>query len=73
MRQPEEDLHAIRDSVHSAWATRRVCGLIGIAMTLRVERIIALDEAGRISRSDAVRMAREAEAVALCLPPLPRL
>ncbi|CAO4164984.1 MULTISPECIES: hypothetical protein [Methylobacteriaceae] len=68
-----EDLHAIRDDVRSAWATRRCCGLVGIAATLRIERVIALDAAGRISRADAVRMAREAEALALCFPPLPTL
>lgn len=70
--QPE-DLHAIRDRIRSAWTTRRVCGLVGIAATLRVERIIALDGAGRLSRGDAVRMALEAEAVALCFSPLPTL
>ncbi len=67
-----EDLHAIRDRIQSAWTTRRVCGLVGIAATLRVERIIALDGAGRISRTDAVR-ALEAEAVAMCFAPLPTL
>lgn len=70
---PREDLHAVRDRLRAAWTTRRVCGLVGIAATLRVERIIALDAAGRLSREDALRMAREAEAVALCVAPLPRL
>lgn len=68
-----EDLHAIRDRVRSAWTTRRVCGLVGIAATLRIERLITLDGAGRLPRGDAIRMALEAEAVALCLPPLPTL
>ena len=68
-----EDLHAIRDRVRSAWTTRRVCGLVGVAATLRVERIIALDGAGRLPRGDALRTALEAEAVALCFPPLPWL
>ncbi|SFU94270.1 MULTISPECIES: hypothetical protein [unclassified Methylobacterium] len=70
--QPE-DLHAIRDRTRAAWITRRACGLVGIAATLRIERIIALDGAGRLRREDALRMAREAEAVALCFPPLPWL
>ncbi len=68
-----EDLHQIRDRLRSAWTTRRVCGLVGVAATLRVERIIALDGAGRLPRGDALRMALEAEAVALCFPPLPTL
>jgi hypothetical protein len=68
-----DDLHAIRGRTRAAWTTRRVCGLIGIAATLRIERLIALDSAGRISRPDALRMAREAEALALCFSPLPWL
>ncbi len=70
---PDEDLLAVRDRVRLAWATRRVCGLVGVAMALRVERLIALDDAGRIPHADAIRMALEAEAVALCLRPLPSL
>lgn len=68
-----EDLHAIRDRARAAWTSRRVCGLVGIAATLRIERIIALDGAGRIPRSDALRMALEVEALALCFGPLPWL
>lgn len=68
-----EDLHAIRDRVRTAWTSRRVCGLVGIAAMIRIERVIALDGAGRISRTDALRMALEAEAVALCFSPLPTL
>lgn len=68
-----EDLHTIRDRLRAAWTTRRVCGLVGIAATLRIERLIALDSAGRLRREDAVRMALEAEALACCFPPLPWL
>ena len=68
-----EDLQVIRDRTRAAWTTRRVCGLVGIAATLRIERLIALDGAGRIPRSDALRMALETEALALCFPPLPWL
>lgn len=68
-----EDLQAIRDRVRGAWTTHRVCGLVGIAATLRIDRLIALDGAGRIARADALRMAYEAEAVALCFAPLPWL
>ncbi|ACB24639.1 hypothetical protein [Methylobacterium radiotolerans] len=68
---PDEDLHKVRDRLRSAWATRRVCGLVAVAMALRVDRLIALDGAGRLRREDALRMALEAEAVALCVRPLP--
>lgn len=68
---PDEDLHAVRHRLQVAWATRRVCGLVAVAMALRVDRLIALDGAGRLRREDALRMALEAEAVALCVRPLP--
>ncbi|MEE7440900.1 hypothetical protein [Methylobacterium oryzae] len=68
---PDRDLHAVRDRLRLAWATRRVCGLVAVAMALRVDRLIALDDAGRIPHADAMRMALEAEAVALCVRPLP--
>lgn len=68
---PDEDLHAVRGRLRTAWATRRVCGLVAVAMALRVDRLIALDGAGRLRREDALRMALEAEAVALCVRPLP--
>ncbi len=68
---PDEDLHKVRDRLRSAWATRWVCGLVAVAMALRVDRLIALDGAGRLRREDALRMALEAEAVALCVRPLP--
>jgi len=68
-----EDLHVIRDRTRAAWMTRRVCGLVGIASTLRIERLIALDGAGRLPRADALRMALETEALALCFRPLPWL
>ncbi|MFF9550860.1 hypothetical protein [Methylobacterium fujisawaense] len=67
----DEDLQAVRDRLRFAWATRRVCGLVGVAMALRVDRLIALANDGRIPHADAVRMAHEAEAVALCVRPLP--
>ena len=67
--QPES-LDEIRERVRLAWSMRRVCGLVGMAAPLRIERLIALDALGRIGRQDAVRMAREAEALALCFPPL---
>ena len=68
---PDQDLQAVRGRLRTAWATRRVYGLAGVAMALRVERLIALESAGRIPHAGAVRMALEAEAVALCVRPLP--
>jgi len=57
--------------IRLAWSTRRSCGLLAIAAGLRVERVIALEAAGRLSPEDALRHALEAEAVAICLRPLP--
>lgn len=68
---PDEDLHVVRDRLRIAWATRRVCGLVGVAMAFRVDRLIALADDGRIPRADVIRLALEAEAVALCVRPLP--
>jgi hypothetical protein len=59
--------------IRAAWASRRSCGLVAVAMGLRVERVIALAAQGRLSPDDALRHALEAEAMALCLSPLPRL
>ncbi|MHC2003010.1 hypothetical protein ACYQR9_21615 [Methylobacterium sp. CM6241] len=65
-----DSLPAIRERVRFAWSTRRACGLIALAVGVRIDRIIALEAEGRIAPHDALRMASEAEAVALCLPPL---
>ncbi|GJD65786.1 hypothetical protein [Methylobacterium frigidaeris] len=66
-----DTLSAVRDRIRTAWAMRRVCGLIAVAAGLRVGRIIRLEAAGRLAPDDALRMALEAEALALCFPPLP--
>ncbi|WP_419952767.1 hypothetical protein [Methylobacterium sp.] len=66
-----ESLPAIRERVRVAWSTRRSCGLIALAVGVRIDRIIEMEAAGRVTSHDAIRMAAEAEAVALCLPPLP--
>ncbi|ACB27251.1 hypothetical protein Mrad2831_5304 [Methylobacterium radiotolerans JCM 2831] len=58
--------------IRLAWSSRRSCGLVAAAMGIRVERVIALQAEGRLSPEDAIKHALEAEAVALCLRPLPR-
>lgn len=68
--QPES-LPAIRGRIRLAWAMRRSCGLVASAAGLRVDRIIALAERGCIAPDAALRMALEAEALALAFPPLP--
>ncbi|MEE7490655.1 hypothetical protein SAMN02799622_01833 [Methylobacterium sp. UNC378MF] len=62
---------AVLRRIRLAWSTRRSCGLLAVAAGLRVERVVALAAAGRLSAEDALRMSLEVEAVALCLPPLP--
>lgn len=66
-----DSLPEIRERVRFAWSTRRSCGLIALAVGVRIDRIIELEAAGQVTSHDAMRMAAEAEAVALCLPPLP--
>lgn len=62
---------AVLRRIRTAWSTRRSCGLLAVAAALRVERVIALAALGCISSEQALKMALEAEAVALCVPPLP--
>jgi hypothetical protein len=57
--------------IRAAWASRRSCGLVAVAMGIRVVRVIVLQSEGRLSQEDALRHALEAEAVALCVRPLP--
>ncbi|MCJ2128742.1 hypothetical protein [Methylobacterium sp. E-045] len=63
-------LPAIRERVRFAWSTRRACGLFAVAAGIRIDRIIEDEAAGKIATHDAIRMAAEAEAAALCFPPL---
>ncbi|WP_018042823.1 hypothetical protein [Methylobacterium sp. 88A] len=65
-----EGLPAIRERVRFAWSTRRACGLFAVAAGIRIDRIMEDEAAGRITSHDALRMAAEAEAAALCLRPL---
>ena len=71
MRTPDS-LPDIQARLRLAWATRRVCGLVGMACAIRVERIVALEAAGRLALADALRLAAEAEAITLCAAPLDR-
>ncbi|MGE8128492.1 hypothetical protein ACQKQD_16075 [Methylobacterium sp. NPDC080182] len=63
--------HIVLSRIRLAWSSRRSCGLVAAAMGIRVERVIALQSEGRLSPEDALRHALEAEAMALCLSPLP--
>lgn len=63
--------HIVIRRIRLAWSSRRSCGLVAVAMGLRVERVIALHAEGRLSSEDALRHGLEAEALAICLPPLP--
>ena len=68
-----ETLPQIRARIRAIWTSRRANGIYVLASGLHVDRIIALEAAGRISHDDAIRTAREAEAVALMFPPMPML
>ncbi|SDM88498.1 hypothetical protein SAMN05216360_104143 [Methylobacterium phyllostachyos] len=63
--------HIVLRRIRLAWSSRRSCGLVAAAMGIRVERVIALQAEGRLSPEDALKHALEAEALAICLPPLP--
>lgn len=65
-----DTLPAIRERVRYAWSIRRSCGLFAVAAGIRIDRIIEDEAAGRITQHDAIRMATEAEAAALCFAPL---
>ena len=65
-----DSLPAIRERVRFAWSIRRSCGLFAVAAGIRIDRIIEAEAAGRIATHDAIRMATEAEAAALCFAPL---
>lgn len=68
---PTDSPQAVLRRIRLAWSTRRSCGLLAVAAGLRVERVIALHDKGCLSAEQALRMSLEAEAVALCLGPLP--
>lgn len=72
MRQHDTPQAALA-RVKAAWSTRRACRLFAIAAGLRIEQVLALLDAGQVSREDALRLALEAEATALCHAPLQRL
>lgn len=62
---------AVLGRIRMILASRRSCGLAAAAMGLRVQRVIDLVALGCISSEQALRLSLEAEAVALCVPPLP--
>lgn len=68
---PTDSPHIVLGRIRLAWSSRRSCGLLAVAAGLRVERVIALQSKGCLSPEQALKMSLEAEAVALCLGPLP--
>ncbi len=61
---------AVLARIRAAWASRRSCGLCAVGAGLRVQRIVALEAKGRLAPDVALRMALEAEAMALAFGPL---
>lgn len=61
---------AVLARIRAAWAARRACGPCAAGAGLRVQRIIVLEARGRLAPDVALRMALEAEAMALAFSPL---
>lgn len=66
-----DSLPLIAARIQAACDARRICGLIGRGCHERVRCLGRLVEAGRIDPDTGLRIAREAEAVAFLLAPLP--
>lgn len=66
-----DDLPAIAAQIQRAWESGRICSLVGRGCRARILRLIRLVEQGHLSPEAAVRLARETEALAFCLAPLP--
>jgi hypothetical protein len=62
---------AVLGRIRTILASRRMCGLATVAMGLRVQRVIDLTARGCLSPEQALRLSLEAEAMALCMSPLP--
>ncbi|MBK3398060.1 hypothetical protein [Methylobacterium ajmalii] len=66
-----DTLDAIAARIQAAWEAGRICALVGRGCRARVVRVARLAAAGRLSPAEALQLAREAEALALCFLPLP--
>lgn len=66
-----DSLALIAARIQAACDIHRICGLIGRGCHERVLRVERLVEAGRVDPVTGLRLARETEAVAFLLPPLP--
>jgi hypothetical protein len=62
---------AVLGRIHMILAARRSCGLAAAAMGLRVQRVIELATLGCLSPERALHLSLEAEAMAVCMSPLP--
>lgn len=66
-----DDLASIASQIQRSWEAGRICSLVGRGARARVLRLTRLVEQGRLTPEAALRIARETEAVAFCLAPLP--
>lgn len=62
---------AVLGRIRMILASRRSCGLAAAAMGLRVQRVIELAALGCLSPERALHLSLEAEAMAVCMSPLP--
>ncbi len=66
-----DDIGAIADQLTRAWETGRVCPHVGGGARARILALGRLADEGRLTREEALQLAREAEALALCFAPVP--
>lgn len=66
-----DDLPSIAAQIQLSWEAGRICSLVGRGCRARILRLARLVEQGWLTPEAALRLARETEALAFCLAPLP--
>ncbi len=66
-----DDLGAIAAQLQHAWESGRICPHVGGGARARILALGRLADERRLTREEALQLAREAEALALCFSPLP--
>lgn len=69
--ESSDTLDVIASRIQAAWESGRICSLVGRGCRARVVRLGRLVEARRLDPALGLRFARETEALAFCLAPLP--
>lgn len=66
-----DDLASIAAQIQLSWEAGRICSLVGRGCRARIIRLGRLVQQGQVPPETALRLARETEALAFCLAPLP--